>query len=421
MIKKFAEFINESRENNVENCVTYGDSLFESITNSLMTNINESIYSGKISLEDNMLNEGWFTNIFKSTGDKAKENIEDANLKKEYFKSLTKEINSGADLIKLGKSIKKEEIKENIWKYINTLCDDTVELIEKINKKEDDAKLAITKKLNETKEAINEFVKKSQDTFNKIASESKNAVVDIIATLRVLLAKLAELSLNALKETGKYTIMTICLPFVLVYSTYKSIVKLCEKLCETSKEVWPDVKESLKSYGNIVVEWFKSQLNKIKETLKKWSDDSKEKGQEVIKSVAKAYLYVVGVCGLVIDKTSSSIKDTFDSFVASAKDYTTQIKDYISNRWDKVSSWSKEKSGEFAESVKNIWSAFKDKVNQAVKATKDAAEALKDYSNDKINQIESWSDDKKKSFCKVILNMAVDKWGEDEILNWIGK
>lgn len=419
MIKRFSEFINESNDITFGTNVVYGESLFESISNSFIKSINESIYNGDISLEDNMLNEGWFTNIFKNAGDKAKEKVEDADFKKEYFKLLAKEATSGSDIIKLGKTVKKEEIKENVWKYINSLCDDAVELIEKLNQKEEDAKLAITKKLTETKEAIDTFVKKSQDTFNKIASESKNAVVDTIAALRVFLAKLAEISTNALKTTGKYTIIAVCLPFVLAYSTYKSIVKLCERLCVKAKNVWNDVENSLKAYGKVLSDWIKLQINKIKDTLKEWSNRSKEEGQRTVQAVAKAYLYVVGVCGLVIDKTSSAIKDTYNSFIESAKDYTAQIKAYISDRWDKVTTWTKEKSGEFVQGVKNVWSAVKDKVNQVVSAGKDAINKLSDYKDDKVGQIESWTDDKKKTFAKSIAAWAVKNWGADEVKSWV--
>lgn len=419
MIKRFSEFINESNDITFGTNVVYGESLFESISNSFIKSINESIYNGDISLEDNMLNEGWFTNIFKNAGDKAKEKVEDADFKKEYFKLLAKEATSGSDIIKLGKTVKKEEIKENVWKYINSLCDDAVELIEKLNQKEEDAKLAITKKLTETKEAIDTFVKKSQDTFNKIASESKNAVVDTIAALRVFLAKLAEISTNALKTTSKYTIIAVCLPFVLAYSTYKSIVKLCERLCVKAKNVWNDVENSLKAYGKVLSDWIKLQINKIKDTLKEWSNRSKEEGQRTVQAVAKAYLYVVGVCGLVIDKTSSAIKDTYNSFIESAKDYTAQIKAYISDRWDKVTTWTKEKSGEFVQGVKNVWSAVKDKVNQVVSAGKDAINKLSDYKDDKVGQIESWTDDKKKTFAKSITAWAVKNWGADEVKSWV--
>ena len=419
MIKRFSEFINESNDITFGTNVVYGESLFESISNSFIKSINESIYNGDISLEDNILNEGWFTNIFKNAGDKAKEKVEDADFKKEYFKLLAKEATSGSDIIKLGKTVKKEEIKENVWKYINSLCDDAVELIEKLNQKEEDAKLAITKKLTETKEAIDTFVKKSQDTFNKIASESKNAVVDTIAALRVFLAKLAEISTNALKTTGKYTIIAVCLPFVLAYSTYKSIVKLCERLCVKAKNVWNDVENSLKAYGKVLSDWIKLQINKIKDTLKEWSNRSKEEGQRTVQAVAKAYLYVVGVCGLVIDKTSSAIKDTYNSFIESAKDYTAQIKAYISDRWDKVTTWTKEKSGEFVQGVKNVWSAVKDKVNQVVSAGKDAINKLSDYKDDKVGQIESWTDEKKKTFAKSITSWAVKNWGADEVKSWV--
>ena len=157
MIKKFEDFINESKNSIIVEKGVYGEALFESITNSLMTAVNESINEGKISLEYNMLNEGFFTNLFKGAAKNAEGKVDDANAKKDYFKKLSQEVSSGGDLIKLGLSIKKEEVSENVWKLINTLCEDAVELCEKLNQKEEDAKLAITKKLTETKQAIDTF------------------------------------------------------------------------------------------------------------------------------------------------------------------------------------------------------------------------------------------------------------------------
>ena len=69
--------------------------------------------------------------------------------------------------------------------------------------------------------------------------------------------------------------------------------------------------------------------------------------------------------------------------------------------------------------MKSVWSAIKDKVNQAVEATKDAYASLKEYGNDKVDQIENWSDSKKKSFGKTIMAWAVKNWGEDEVKSWI--
>lgn len=421
MIKKFNEFINESQTVRTDSTV-YGENLFESITKSLIDSVDESINEGRITIQDNILNEGFFTNLFKSAANKAGTNAVAAGMEKEYFKNLTQDVTSGGDLIKLGASIKKEEIKEDVWKLINTLCNDAVELIEKINKKEEEIQSSITKKLSATKEAIAEFVKKSQEVFVKITETSKNAIGDAISALRVLLGKLAEISVNALKATGKGAIIAVCLPFVLVYSTYKSVSKLCKKLAEKAKIAWNDIKDSIQAYGKVVSEWFKNQLNTIKETLKQWADKANEQGEKMIQAVAKAYLYVVGICGLIVDKTAetaSDIKDAFNSFIDSAKDYSIRVKDYISDRWDKVSTWTKEKSGEFADGVKNVWNVFKDKVNQVVKSTKDAVERLKEYKDEKIDQIETWSDDKKKAFGKSILAWAVDKWGADEVKGWI--
>ncbi|MCM1223782.1 MAG: hypothetical protein NC548_55960 [Lachnospiraceae bacterium] len=418
MIKKFADFINESQYNTVNSGV-YGESLFESITNSFIESINTSINEGRITVEDNIINEGFFTNLFKGASNKATDKALDAGINKEELQKLIGDAKGGKDLIKIGVSIKKEELKEEIWTTVNDLCEDAVKLCEKINQKEEEAKLAITKKFNATKDAIAEFVKKAQATFTKIAETSKNAIVDAIKALRVLLGKLAEISTNALKSIGNGAIISVCLPFVLVYSVYKSVSKLCQTLCEKAKIKWNDIKDTVEYYGLVVADWFKEQLGKIKTTIVEWSKSAKE---ESTRAVAKAYLYVVGVCGLVVDKANGikkDVKQAFDSFVDSAKEYSVAVRDYISDRWDKVSTWTKEKTGEFSDGINNVWSAFKDKVNQAVQSTKDAAERLKQFGSDKIADINNWTDDKQQSTIKSILKWAVDKWGEDTVKAWV--
>lgn len=420
MIKKFDDFVNESYVSlqNIEKGV-YGENLFESISDTLMEKIYDSINENRVSLDENMLNEGFFTNLFKSASKRSEEKVDDAEAKKEYFKKLIRETTSGGDIIKLGLSVKKEEMSESTWKLINSLCDDAVELCDKLNQKEEETKNAITRKLSLTKVAIDDFVKKSTETFQKIVETSKNAVVDVLLSLRMLLGKLAQSSKEALETIGKGAIIGVCLPFVLVYSTYKSVVKLCEKLCEKAQKVWGEVKEALTQYSKVVSDWFKTQLDTIKNKLVDFSKKMKDGEEKVVKEVSKAYLYVVGVCGLVIDKTKSEIRDTYLKFVESAKNYSTQVKDYILDRWDKVSTWTKEKSGDFAEGVKSVWSALKDKVNQVMEAGKDANERLKEFANSKVDELEDWTDSKQKSFCKSILAYAVKNFGEDEVKSWI--
>ena len=419
MIKKFSEFIKESNSVYNQEKGVYGESLFESITNSLMESINESINEGKIDLGDNLLNEGFFTNLFKGAAKKADDNAIEANTKKEYFQELVKQTSSGGDLIKLGAQIKKEEISEIAWKYINRLCEDGVELCEKITKKEEEVKLTITNKLNETKELIAEYAKKAKETFETIATKSENAIVDIINTMRVVISKLAESTMKAMKEIGKGAIIGATLPFVLIYSTYKSAKALIIKLSEKVKDIATDVKDAVDKYGALVSEWFKTQLQNLKTAIKELADKTKSAGEKAVRDVTKAYLYVIGVCGLVIDKASTATKEAYESFIESAKEYSTEIKDYIVDRWEKVSTWTQKKSGEFVDGVKSIWNSVTDKVHKVVDATKDAAERLKEYGNEKIDQLENWSTSKQQSFCKSIFIWAADKWGADTVKAWI--
>lgn len=425
MIKKFSDFINESQSTPTRNTVVeqsgvYGDVLFESITSSLMDEINDSINEGKISLDTNdILNEGFFSNLFKGAAKKAGDEAANAGAKKEYFQDQIKEMSGGTDIIKLGASIKKAEISEDAWKTIEKICNDAVDLCEKIAKKEQDINLAITKKLAETKQSIADFVEKTQQYFKELAEKSKNKVVDLIAALRVLLGKLAEFSKKAFEKIQKGAIIAVCLPFVLGYSVYKSVAALCEKLCGGAKDVAGSVADTFKAYGKVVSEWIKSQLAAIKETLVKWCKSAKDAGTKVTQQIAKAYLYVVSVCGLVIDKASTAVKDAFNSFVEGAKEFSDQVKAYIADRWDKVTTWTKEKSGEFVDGVKSVWSAFTNKVNDLVGAAKDAINSLKEFGSEKVDQIENWADDKQKSFGKATVQWMVKKFGADTVKEWI--
>jgi gas vesicle protein len=420
MIKKFSEFINEAQSPIVSTeSGLYGDILFESISKDVVDSLTESINEGRITLEDNLLNEGFLTNLFKIGAGKAKEAEDVAKENKEQFKNLSSVAQSAGDLIKLGLSIKKEEVEEDVWKLISDLCDSAAKMCEKINEKEDELNQAITKKFNDSKQAIAEFAGKAKDTFVKIAEKSKNAVKDTLNAMAILLSKIASISVEALKKAGKFSIITISLPIVLTMAVYRSAKKVVTKLCEKVKDIWEDVQTTLELTAKYLQEWIKTQINAIKDKLKEWNDKAKEEGEKAVKAVAKAYLYVVNVCGLAIDKVKGDVKDAYVAFVDSAKEYGTQVKDYISDRANKITTWTKEKSGEFADAVKDVWNTFKDKVTAAVQSTEDFAVRMKDYAGEKVDDVEKWGDSKKKSFAKTIVAWAVKNWGEDEIKSWV--
>ena len=422
MLKKFEEFINESNTVVLEDGV-YGNTLFESIEKSFMNTMTNSINEGKINLDDvTMLEEGFITNWFKGVATKAEQKAvekgDNADNLRVYLSDASK-YGDRKTIMELTKEIKKDEFSAEVWTAIENLCNDAVELCEKLSKKEEEAKLAITKKLSDTKAAIDEFMEKVKATFAEIAEKSKNKLVEILNALKVFVGKLCEIATKSAEMITKGVAIAVCLPFVIAYATYKSVVSLCEKLCEKAKETWDMTKEALTAYGKVFTKWFKEHLNEIKNTLKEWADKVKEGADNAYKSVAKAYLYVVSVCGLAIDKASTAVKDVFNDFIDGAKEFGEDVKNYITDRYEKISAWMNAKKGEFVEGVKSVWSAFKSKVDAVVKTTKDMMNWTKDYAGEKIDDMESWADDKKKSFAKTIVDWAVNKWTMEEVMSWV--
>lgn len=422
MLKKFEEFINESNEVVLESGV-YGDTLFESIENSFMNVMIDNINEGKINLNDvAMLEEGFITNWFKGVATKAEQKAVEKGDNADKLRDELSDASKYEDrktIMELAKEIKKEEFSAEVWTVLENLCNDAVELCEKLSKKEEEAKLAITKKLTDTKTAIDEFMEKVKTTFAEIAEKSKNKLVEILNALKVFVGRLCEIATKSLEVIGTGVAITVCLPFVIAYATYKSVVSLCEKLCEKTKEAWNTTKEALTEYGKVFSKWFKEHLNAIKDSLKEWAGKVKEGADKAYKSVAKAYLYVVSVCGLAIDKASTAVKDTFNDFIDSAKEFGEDVKNYITDRYEKISKWINAKRGAFVDGVKSVWSAFKSKVDAAVKSAKEAINWTKDYAGEKIDDVESWVDEKKKAFAKTIVDWAVNKWTMEEVMSWV--
>ena len=422
MIKKFSEFVNESfYERNTTGGV-YGDILFESISNSLISVINNDINEGRIRITGDVLDEGFLSNWFKGMASKADqkatEKIDKSDeLRREMEKDVHK-LDKDA-VVDLAKEIRETEVSSYTWDSVQRLCESAAKLCEDLEKKEEAAKSAITRKMNETKEAIATFIEEVKETFRKIAEQSKDKIKDIMDALKLFIGKLAEISKKAVKKIKDGVIIAVCVPFVIAYATYKSVVVLCEKLCAKANKVWNDVRDALDKYGKMLSEWFKNQINTIKETLKKWADDVKEAGDAAYKSVAKAYLYVVNTIGLVIDKSATAISDAFNSFVESAKSYSEKVKSYISDRLDVLEKWVDEKKGEFVDGVKSVLNAFKSKITEVVGKVKDSYEWMKDFAGQKIEDYKNWKDDRKRDYVKKVITDAVERFGRDEVRSWI--
>ena len=113
------------------------------------------------------------------------------------------------------------------------------------------------------------------------------------------------------------------------------------------------------------------------------------------------------------------ISEAYNSFVEVAEEFSEEVKTYISDKWNAVSSWYKNTSTAFANGIKNVWSKMKSKVDGAVGAVNDAYKDIKRYANDTVDDINTWKEDKQREFYKSGMKYAVDKWGKDEVSSWI--
>lgn len=428
MIKTFEEFINENYSENLNIAYSdmYGAPLFNEISESLVSNIYDSIDEGKLVLDTDMLEEGLFDPIakfFKKKGDQ----INDKSVKTEIERTSNNRSSAGrilgtgkvqiGDFETIAKGLK-QQTEEKIYNKIIGICDSAVEICEKLSEKEEETYNTISDKMTAINEAINDFMDKTIKTINEIVVESKNKIQDVASTVMMFCSKMFEITKEAIKTIGKGVVFAFALPFVFAFAVYKGALKVCETLVEKVKDGAKIVKETFGKIKDAISEWVSNMLKEAKDSLVSACNSIKDDAKSAGKAIGKAYLTIVALLGQLASDAKDMISEYYNNFVESAKEFRDDVKAYISEKWDTVSKWYKKTSTSFAEGVKNVWDAMKNKVTDIIGSAKDAYTTLKNNANTTWGEVEDWSDEKQKEMIKASMKYAADKWGKDIVVSW---
>ena len=435
MIKTFEEFINEnySEKPVIALGEEYGFPIFNEISESLMSNIKNSINEGIITIDMNMVEEGLFdsvANLFKKGADKMnkkekdkRESMNDTITGIEYFTQLTKQSpnkSEFADEIEtLAKQLQLFDKESKVYAAVEDLCNLAVDICEKISEKEENMYSTISEKMTAANDAIKEFTEKSIDKIKKIVEESKNKVSDIIFAVAEFCRKMIEFAKNALEAIGKGIVIGFTLPFIFAYSVYKGALKICEMFVEKIKDGADVVKETFNRIKTAISGWVSDMLTKAKNIIVESCEKVKDGAKNAYKSVAKSYLAIVAILGQLASDTKDAISKAYNDFVDGIKEFSDDVRAYVSEKWDTVSKWCKKTATSFADGVKNVWDKMKEKVTSAVSAVKDAYQTLKDNSEATWKEIQEWDDERKKEMFRAQLKYGVDEWGKDVVSDWL--
>ena len=398
MIKTFEEFINENYSKNVNYGEEYGYPLFNEVSESLMSEIYDSINEGVLTINANMIEEVIFDSIGKmfTKGVKIMKNKSaDTNDRIEHKKGVLKDIidlpKNGGDIIEIGTSIKREEINAEVYKKIEELCKYAENICKKLAEKEENTYKTISEKMNATNEAIQEFTEKSVNKLKEIAETSKNKISDIISAVIIFAGEMAEMSKDGLKKLGIGAAIAFSLPFLVTYSIYKCAVSVCEMLIEKIKDGAEIVKESLIKIKNSIANWVEDMLEEAKELLNEACDKVKNGAKKAYEAIGKSYLTIVATLGQLVSDTKDKISEAYNNFIESAEEFVDEVKSYISEKWNVVSNWCKKTSTAFADGIKNVWEKTKEKVMGAIESAKEAYDELKDDANATWNEVVEWN------------------------------
>ena len=429
MIKTFEQFINENY--NVKPVLAlneeYGAPLFNEVSESLLSEINNSINEGKLVIDANMIEEGLFDTIgklFKKGADKASDKVEDTNASIDDIKGNIDAIlnvpgDVGADVIAMGKDLKAAEFDAKVYTKIEELCKSAEEICAKLAEKEEATYKNISEKMTAANEAIKEFTEKSIAKIKEIAEISKNKVSDIIGAVIMFCKKMGEFVKNALAAIGKGVVLAFALPFIFAFSVYKGALKVCEMLVEKIKDGAKFVKDTFVKVKTSIVNWVKDMLAKAKDALKSACDAVADGAKKAYQAVAKSYLAIVAVLGQLASDAKDAISEAYNNFVDGVKDFADDVKAFVAEKWDVVSNWCKKTATAFADGVKNVWAKMKDKVVKTIDSVKDAYQTLKDNAKATWDDIKDWTDEKQQAYYKDALKYAADKWGKDAVSSWI--
>jgi gas vesicle protein len=123
--------------------------------------------------------------------------------------------------------------------------------------------------------------------------------------------------------------------------------------------------------------------------------------------------------GQLASDVKDKITETYNKFVDGVKDFSDEVKAYVSEKWETVSKWCKKTSTAFAEGVKNVWEKTKEKVMSVVDSVKDAYKSLEDDAEATWDEIVTWNDERIQNNIKAKMKYAADKWGKDTVASWV--
>ena len=431
MIKSFEEFINENY-NEMPSYASfsneeYGAPLFNEISESLMDEIYDSINEGKLIIDANMLEEGLFDKVgslFKKGIDKISNKAVETEMERKSDNRSAGGRILATGKVKVGdfKTIAnglKNQTDEAVFQKMMKICDSAAELCENLSEKEEKMYTTISEKMTAINEAVDKFMKETIAKINEIVVDSKNKISDAVSTVMLFCGKMMDIAKDALKTIGEGVVMAFVLPFVLAFSVYKGVLKVCEMLIEKVKDGAKIVKEAFNNIKTSISEWVSKTLKDAKEMLVSAGKSIKDGAKSAYKAIGKTYLAIVAVLGQLVSDTKDDIKDSYDEFVDCLDEMGEDVKTFVSEKWATVSKWCSKTTTSFAEGVKNVWDTMKNKVTNAIDSVKDAYTSFKKYGNNTLGEIEDWSDEKQKEVFKASLRYAVNRWGKEEVTSWI--
>ena len=429
MIKSFEQFINENYSEMP--VLTYGEEygspLFNEISESLMFEINNSINEGKIVIDNNIIEEGLFDTIgklFKKGANKAADKVEDKqtsidDIRDQIGNTLDNLGNIGGDMKALSKKINRAEIEKTVLEKIEGLCKSAEDICTNLAEKEENMYKTISEKMTAANEAVKTFMEQAIAKINEIVIASKNKIADVIAAVTMFCEKMAEFAKEALKKIGNGIVLAFSLPILLAYSLYKGAVKVCTTLVEKVKDGAKVLKEAFDKVKDVISNWVVDMLKQAKDILKNACDNIKDGAKNVAKAIGKTYLSIVAVLGQLATDMKDKISEAYNKFVDCVKEFTDDVKAYVSEKWDVVSKWCKKTATAFADGVKNVWEKTKEKVKGVVDSVKGAYKTLKDNAKSTWEEIEEWNDERQQEDIKAKMKYAADKWGKDTVESWV--
>lgn len=431
MIKTFEQFINENYSETPALIFgeEYGSPLFNEVSESLISEIHNSINEGRLVIDANIIEEGLFDTIgklFKKGASKAGKNVEETASEIKSLKNameiMLKNIQldgAGDDIQTWGRDINDLLKDEKVYKKIEELCKMAEDICTNLAEKENETYKTISEKMTAANEAIKEFTEKSIAKIKEIVEVAKDKISAAVAAVVMFCKKMAVFAKKAMEKIGKGIVLAFALPFVLAFAVYKGALKVCEVLVEKVKDGAKAIKDGFVKIKNAIVSWVSDSLSKAKDALKKACESVKDGAVAAYKEIGKAFLAIVAILGQLASDAQDAIKKAYNSFVEGAKEFTDEVKVYIKEKWGVVSNWFKKTSTSFAEGVKNVWNKMKEKVTAAVDSVDDAYQTLKDNANASWEEVQKWNDKRQQKDIKAKLKYSVDKWGKDTVLSWI--